>query len=1046
MHLFKKTLGLIAVLSVIPAAYAATSRGDARVSVNSAASRMPNLSVSKGTSSSQTTTGATTTAASLLANSECIDTYRECISAEDACGENFEECTNRILFHAQMPKCLSTLTQCSTTGVESLFGTSVVSNLSNVASKNTYGEITDYTYPTDGSVLGQMITAAAIANRYDTSTCVRRYTSCLKKDTVCGADFELCTTDKDFRKQRVFCDSTLARCNGEGIKELLGSAELTASPSKSSRVGELISEGAALAAVNSVATCYKTVDQCILNACSDNPYRCYESAQNEAGTAILADFADTIVNGGSTVEDLAPSTLDKLSKVVDKKAIKDHISNACFETIGANKYCYAASVVGDGKMPTAAQLRDPDNQRDVFDDLYSSRMNDGMKAKIAELVDKFDTKAKSKCTETIKSCAMRVCGGGSGAACYKQVFGKKDTEESVQSINGSATYEQIKTGCEAIVNTDLNCKYAAANLSASGPYTYSYINNNAFTTLFPEHDDDGNENDVIGVVASLNSALATSYNDAALAQMKKQCQTVAASCIKTMCGNDYVNCYRNRTDIYSNLTDSGNTAYDRSMNKVNGVLDYTVILGLCLDTVKNATACEEQLKIEAVQIGDETKATSARKSWVDAGKVKLTGEDAIYATDENGNYLCRNAAGAQGQCDTMAPDHTYYTEPIIIGYETYVQSQAAESLFADLIYDIEKEAQAKYNAKLTKEQNMCLSSNSGGIIGTKDMGGTFMWAKLKNNKVPSDYNVSGLKSSQFVASNDLYGSFCRVRVTLQSDDKNIQDAMKGKDWTTAYFATGDAFTCGSWIPSSALESIANSVAKDKAGSVDDAAHKRTQFWTTTLATLGGGVGGYFLGEGIRNGSVMGGLTGLTGNEANKRAEQKAENATSCVNAIELYQDTNSSPTSRVGYAEEAVAFAEKAGVNSAVIDEYDNAVASHGKTNDTDLANALRTPMQHLKTQCAAIARTNAEQQTTTDAKGKSSTNWGITAATTGVTALASGLLVYKATRDMQQTLLDDEQRAAYEEFMNSVGRHITCYIGGDEAGSYGDVITTSLE
>lgn len=1038
MHLFKKTVGFIALLSAIPAAYAATARGtiaadSARVSMTTA-SRMPKLVTAGSSVSTSAATGATTTAAALMANSECIDAYRECISGADACGENFEECTNKILFHAQMPKCLSTLAQCSASGVESLFGTSVVSNLSNVAAKNTYGEITDYTYPTDGSVLGQMITAASIANRYDTSTCVRRYTSCLKKDTVCGNDFELCTTDKEFRKQRVFCDSTLARCSGDGVKELLGSSTLTAAPSKTSRVGEMINEGAALAAVNAVSTCYKVVDQCILGACAENPYKCYENSDQS-----VVDIVDAINNG-------TPLTTELVTTMVNKSSIAAYIKNACFETVGASKYCYA-TFVGNGQMPTNAQLRDEGNQEDVYAEAYATRMNAGMKAKITELVNKFDTQAKNKCTETIKSCAMRVCGGGSGAACYSLVYGGTD-----KSINGTATYDEIKLGCAAIVNTDTNCMYAVANPSATGPYTYNYMNKEAFDTLFPAYNG-GNENDIIGVVASLNSALATNYNDAALAQMKKQCQSVATSCVKSMCGNDYVNCYRSRTDVYSNLTNSGEATYDKSMNKVGGVLDYTIVLGLCLDTVKNATVCEEHLAIEAAKLDLANKTggswggnDSVRNTWIDAGGATgIVGEDAIYATDENGNKLCRNAAGAKGVCNTVETDGSIYDTPIIVGYETYIQSQAAESLFADLIYDIEKEAQAKYNAKLNKEQQMCLSSNNGGIVGNKDLGGTFMWAKLKSNKVPSDYTVNGLKSSQFAASNDLYGSFCRVRITLQSDDKKIQEYMKNKSWTTAYFATGDSFTCGSWIPESDLKRIAQDVADDKTENMRKS-QDRTAFWTTTLGVLGGGVGGYFLGEGIRNGNVMSGLTGLNGNETSKKVEEKVKSANSCVNTIALYEDTNTSYTSRVGYAAEAVSFAERAGVNSAVIEEYDNAYASFKDSSDKDLANALSTPMRHLKTQCSALARTSAEQQTETAGKGNSGTNWGITVASTGVTALASGLLMYKATRDIQRSNLNAEEKAAIEEFMNNVGRHITCYIGGDEAGSYGDIITTSLE
>ena len=1054
MQFFKKTVGLVLVLGMMPAAFAATSRSATRASVATTASRMPSLSVSAGSKSvsaaaASAASTSSTTAASLLANAECIDAYSECIKGADVCGENFEECTTKVLFHGKMPNCLSTLAQCSSDGVNSLFGTSTVSALSNVASKNSYGEVTDYTYPTDGSVLGQMITAAAISNRYDTSACVRRYTSCLKKDTVCGDDFELCTTNKEFKKQRVFCDSTLARCGGEGVTELFGSSSRTADPKASSRIGEMISEGAALAAVNAVSTCYKVIDRCILDACAANPYKCYENSNQS-----VVDIVDAINNG-------TPLTTELVESMVNKSSIAAYIKGACLDTIGSSKYCYA-TFIGNGQMPTSAQLRDEDNQEEIYDAAYDARMNAAMKAQIADLVDKFDTKAKQKCTETIKTCAMRVCGGGSGAACYSAVFGNND-----KSINGSATYEEIKTGCAAIVNTDTNCKYAAVNPNSTGAYSYTYINREAFDVLFPEYDD-GAEVDSIGVVATLNSALATNYSDAAIAQMKKQCQSVAASCVKNMCGSDYVNCYRNRTDIYSSLTNTGDAAFDKSMNKVNGVLDYTIVLGLCLDTIKNASVCEEHLAIEANKIkmagtgtsswGDQT---SVRGGWIDAGSTTslASSSDKVPLTDAYGNTLCRTKSGDECVCYSTSDSGEVCDIPEMIEYTTYVQSQAASSLFKDLIYDIEKEAQAKYNAKLTKEQNMCMSSNAGGIIGNKDSGSTFMWVKLNGNRVPKDYTINGLKQTAFSASNDLYGSFCRVRVTLQSDDKAIQNAMKNKSWTTAYFATGDSFTCGSWIPQGDLESIADEVAKSKAGSINDASYQRTRFWTTTLGAIGGGIGGAFLGSGIQNGNVLGGMTGLTGNDTKTKTSDPATAAKECLGYIENYNETSSIEMKKK-YAKDAAQMAKEAGVMNSVVEGVKNVVEDYtckkyesgdnkGKC-DMELgyeiasingkAEAVDRKIADLKTACTE--KTGVEATTTTVQR---KTGW-ITPTTAGVTALASGLLVYKATRDIQESQLDAEQKAAYEEWMNNVGRHITCYIGGDEAGSYGDIISTSLE
>ena len=1028
MQLFKKTLGLMAILCLVPAAYAAqragagtpsaSSTASSRVGVYNPASRMPTLSVS-----SLNTTTTTTTSAALLANAECIDAYTACVKGADVCGENFEECTTKVLFHGKMSNCLSTLAQCSSSGVNSLFGTSNVSSLASVASKNTYGEITDYTYPTDGSVLGQMITSAAISNRYDTSTCVRRYTSCLKKETVCGSDFELCTTDKEFRKQRVFCDSTLARCQSDGVVELLGSSSRTAMPTKTSRIGEAISEGAALAAVNAVSTCYKTVDQCILNACAENPYKCYENSNQS-----VVDLVDAI-NGGTTV------TKELVESIVNKSAIAAYIKGACLDTIGGSKYCYA-TFIGNGQMPTNAQLRDEDNQEEIYDAAYSARMNNTMKTKIADLVDKFDTKAKQKCTETIKSCTMRVCGGGLGAACYAAVFGNTD-----KSINGSATYEEIKTGCAPIVNTDTYCKYSAANPDSTGAYSYTYINKDAFDVLFPEYDG-GAEVDPIGVVATLNSSLATNYSDAALAKMKKNCQSVATSCVKSLCGNDYINCYRNRTDIYSNLTNTGEASFDKSMNKVGGVLDYTIVLGLCLDTVKNASVCEEHLAIEANKIKLASKglsswgdSTNVRDGWIDAGsatRVEANTEQ-VQAKDENGRDLCTNEKGEEGICSETGKDKSVYDKPVMISYTTYVQSQAASSLFKDLIYDIEKEAQATYNAKLTKEQNMCMASNASGIMGKNDTGSTFMWVKLKGDRVPKDYNVNGLKQTAFAASNDLYGSFCRIRVTLQSDDKTIQEEMKNKSWTTAYFAAGDSFTCGSWIPEKDLKEIAEKVAEDsiKLRKKNDV---RLSNWLGVAGTLAGAAGGYYLGEGIANGDILNGLSGLNTKDSNSDVKQ---NARRCVNSYNSYSKTNNDLSTSKTHASDAVGYAKKAGVSSTYTGAVENAVINsrHSKAAGFD------TAMLYLRNECQNIA-----DEETSNNKMSDKSRRMTTAISTGVTAIAGGLLVNKLTRDIQKSQWDEAQREAYEEWMNNVGRHITCYIGGEEAGSYGDILTTSLE
>lgn len=1032
MFLLKKSISFVAILACLPAAYAATARPSV---MGNAARRMPTMS----TYVTGTTTSTTTTS-NLLANAECIDAYTSCIKGADACGSGFEECTTKVLFHAKMPQCLSTLAQCSASGITSLFGTSNTTALSNVASKNTYGEVTDYTYPTAGSVLGQLIDGAAISNRYDTSNCVKRYTSCLKKENVCGADFELCTTNTEFKKQMVFCDSTLARCQSDGKIELFGSTTTTTTPAATSRIGQMISEGAALAAINAVSTCYKVVDQCILNACATNPYKCYENASTQ--TTALVDG----INSGNA--DATTGATTTVADTVSTSAIAAYIKNSCLDTVGANKYCYA-TFLGNGAMPTASQLKDADNQEEVYDEAYAARMNTAMKAKITDLVEKFDTRAKQKCVDTIKTCAMRVCGGGNGAACYSQVFGATD-----KSINNSDSYNEIKTGCAAVVNTDLYCKYAAANPNTTGTYSYTYINSGAFKALFPEYQAGGT--DPIGVIASLNATLANTYSDAAIAQMKKQCQSVATSCVKAMCGSDYVNCYRNRTDIYSDLTKTNDTSFNKSMNKVGGVLDYTVVLGLCLDTVKNASVCEQHLAIEQNKLKIQNKsgtgawsdATSVRGGWIDAGGATSVAADTenVRSYDENGNAICTAKNGDQGVCNTVDENGNVYDTPVMVSYTTYLQTQAASSLFKDLIYDIEKEAQAKYNAKLTKEQNMCLSSNQGGVMGAKDTGGTYMWVKLKSTKVPKTYTVNGLKANQFVASNDLYGSFCRVRVTLQSDDKRIQEKLQnGTNWSTAYFAVGDSFTCGSWIPNSELEEIANAVADD-ATADKEASQKRTRTWMTVLGALGGTVGGAYLGASLQDGSAFGKLTGLnkvsvdknSPTAMNKKCQQYVTNAK--VDEKKDKAAVSANVDLATGYAAQLNVDEEiRKSVSDAYVDLGSDCI---GETNKKKCENynALLVRLGNacqIQSDKASISGNKSSAQSKT---------W--IGSTVGAVAVgtAGAFLLNRATRDIQDSNMDAAQKAAYNEWMNSVGKHISCYVGGDEAGTYGDIITTSIE
>ncbi len=1072
-HLIK-TVSFLSVMAVIPGAFAATSRASI---MGQATSRLPSIAgyVNPVALLSGSTTSGSTTASSLLTNTDCIDAYNSCIKANDACGPNFEECTTNVLFHAQMPKCLNVLSQCTSSGINDLFGTSSVAALSNVAEKNTYGEVTRYTYPTDGSVLGQTILGASIANKYDAQQCVKRYTSCLKKDSVCGNDFELCTSPAEFKKQSIFCASTLARCQSDGIIELYGSTNTSVAPKSDSRLGMMIAEGAELAAVNAVSTCYKVADQCILNACGSNPAKCMENA-----SSALALMTEAINNGVAITD----AQLAAASNAITKGDVNKYIKNMCQETIGGNKYCYATA--NDGKMPTASQLTDPDNNEMVFEEVYAVRMTSAMKQRLQTILDKFDEKTKEKCVTTMKTCAMRSCGGGVGSACYASVF---LAEGSDKSINGRNTYDEIKVGCEAITNTDPNCQYAVASTSNTA-YMYAYTDNNTFTTLFPEYAAGG---DPIGVVAALNASLATSYNDAAIAQMKKQCSNTVVSCVKSMCGKDYKNCYRNRTDIMGDTYKTDSDAFNRSMNKVGGVLDYGIVTGLCVNTVKNAKVCEEHLKIEAEKLKKQEKksevwGSDVRGDW-------LTAASSVSATDNRVHVGCRVSTDSNGcdisvivdkeLCNTVDEEGCMYDYYVYQDRVDYVNDVSATNLFQQVLVDLEKEAQAKYNAKLTKEQNICIGNNNGGIMGNADNGSAFMWVKLKSNRVPANYIQQGLKPNQFTTSNDLYGSFCRARISIVSDDPAINKHLGEK--ATAYFAVGDAFECGSWIDDKTMGKIEQEI-RDGAG-MSSWKKKAALAWSTVGGGLLGGTAGGLVGNYLANGKIGG--NGLLNSDA-KVEKNKKTNAGSCISNLEKCLD-NDVDKCRAGLRD-----ARAAGISvnidwtgtgatyycnedASKYTDYlfcksdtkctqedrccktdpnneKNFIKKYGATAGfcVDSAGNIKGVNDVIGSTSVDVSKSSLSQESRNkiekvlaecQSKAKNNNSSGVaTGLGVGIGTAAGALLGFGVAKTVVDAKDAQEKDKAVAEWKESLRDHIRCYVSGEDLGGYGEYISFKVD
>ena len=101
---------------------------------------------------------------------------------------------------------------------------------------------------------------------------------------------------------------------------------------------------------------------------------------------------------------------------------------------------------------------------------------------------------------------------------------------------------------------------------------------------------------------------------------------------------------------------------------------------------------------------------------------------------------------------------------------------------------------------------------------------------------------------------------------------------------------------------------------------------------------------------------------------------------------------------------------------------------------------AVRESLNNLRSRCNS-AEEEDEEDDDDDKKRRTAAAIGA-----GVTSVAGGILGWQITKSIQDASLNAAEQAAITEFMDNVGSKIRCYIGPDEVGMYGDVISTSME
>ncbi len=1115
-----KTVSFLAIMTVIPVAFGATSR----VSVTTkATTRYPSIA-GHLTNPLRSVIATGTTAASLMANSECINSYKNCVFAPDVCGTDFEECPTRFLFHNKMPKCDHILIQCSASGIMDLFGTTAISALGQPILNATNTEVVDYVYPTisygvntdgtkyvtsDSSLVGRWIGGGYGNNLYGLAECRKKYERCLLKDDVCGEDFELCTNQTEFKVQAMKCASHLARCGEAGRAAFYCSLDHTATQTQACKDGREI-DGASLiqswinsglntAALNAVNTCYKVADRCILDACSKNPAKCIEGEPLAAALMIdnmdssfLTDNASSITGkaGEQNVkEGQLVSSSDTLSNYIDTikqklkdsdnpkdsfwtddsgdykitaKYVKRYIKNMCREKIGTNRFCF---MTANGREPTKkTDLTDVDNMEEVYGTIYADRFNGSMREKLNAIIEKYDAKASANCVDTIKNCVMRTCGGGSGAVCYQQSY---DSTNGV-SINGKNTYNEIKMGCRAIVNMDPYCAYIAEKKAMdNSAVTYDSDSTDVFAVLFPEYNSDiaTIASDPIGAVGMLNKSLATSFSPKALEQLTTDCKNTAKSCVKTMCGANYENCFRNRTDIMSDMytwyngedsqknPDGFNhvqqvgSGFADSMNKMGGLLDYTVVTGLCYDVVTGSEACAESFKVAAARQAVENngnvwgQSQSVSSDWIGT-KVVGSHQTGKYVTGCRISKTIGNCKeGSISNLCGLNADGCNYDEEMTDSYESFVVKKGAETLFADILQGEERIAQSQEKARQTRLANRCKAMNQDGLSGNES---TYAWVKPKGTRLPQDYTTKGFQPNQLTISNDVYNSFCRVKVTLLADTQELNE-MLAKE-SEAYFAVGSPIVCGSWLSSATVNEVADNI-REKAGGEWKLSSKKgiaAMVWSTVGGfALGGGAGGLIT-KYLQKKEMGGDISSLWANEDIKQNYSDKTNAGSCAKNIEACLDGTTSK------CREGLSDARAANIDSSLLSKLSGiSFYSNGSNEDIDrkkCRKCVQADSDNRGKVCSGsdgsyncrVSDVESELSEvrsaciSKNAENIRKNNSGNMAAGVLLGGAATAALAGGVTATVFKLKEEEAKNKAEKEFRESLSKHLNCYVGPD--------------
>ncbi|MBO5662294.1 MAG: hypothetical protein J6S12_00320, partial [Alphaproteobacteria bacterium] len=166
-------------------------------------------------------------------------------------------------------------------------------------------------------------------------------------------------------------------------------------------------------------------------------------------------------------------------------------------------------------------------------------------------------------------------------------------------------------------------------------------------------------------------------------------------------------------------------------------------------------------------------------------------------------------------------------------------------------------------------------------------------------------------------------------------------------------------------------------------------------------------------------------------------KNSAASESNCLNSV-----VNSYSIS--AYTAKATETATETAANDVTIAQHNACIQCTGSNATKPIdRSAATSALTVLKTQCEI--KEDDDEKDEDDDKSWWEKSGGATVGA-AVGAIAGGVLANKVVGSIQDQELNNVERKAFEEFMNTVGSKIRCFVGPDEVGMYGEMISTSME